>query len=147
LTFSSAAGIVTEATLKLAVIPEHHSVVVVPFKSVRAAVSAASQVIRKGVPVASLELMDAALMKMVNESKATYPRTWQESPTLFLRFSGTRASVQDNVASVQDIVRGHDAGEFEFAKDEEEEKLLWSARKESLWSILAFREENEELRE
>ena len=51
-------GIVTEATLKLAVIPQLTKVGVVTFPSIRHAASTAAQVIRSGVPVAAMELMD-----------------------------------------------------------------------------------------
>ncbi|KAF9869754.1 d-lactate mitochondrial precursor [Colletotrichum karsti] len=138
-------GIVTEATLKLAVVPHHFSVAVVPFGSIRQAVSAAADVIRAGVPVAALELMDEAQMRIVNEGGATRPRVWQEKPTLFFKFSGTQASVDDNIRSVQQIVNPRQPGTFEFAKDEHEQKMLWSARKESLYSLLAMRKEGEEL--
>jgi D-lactate dehydrogenase (cytochrome) len=136
-------GIVTEATLKLAVRPQHYSVAVVPFNDLTSAVSAAADVIRSGVPVAALELMDEAQMRIVNDGGVTRPRIWQEVPTLFVKFSGTVASVDDNIDSVRGIVRAYEPGEFEFAKDEKERELLWSARKESLYSLLAMRKDGE----
>lgn len=51
-------GIVTEITLKLAVIPQDTSVAVVSFPSIRDAASAASDIIRSGIQLAALELMD-----------------------------------------------------------------------------------------
>ncbi|KAF4813992.1 D-lactate dehydrogenase [Colletotrichum tropicale] len=138
-------GIVTEATLKLAVVPHHFSVAVVPFPTIRQAVSAAADVIRAGVPVAALELMDEAQMRIVNQGGATRPRVWQEKPTLFFKFSGTQTSVNDNISSVQRIVEPYSPDVFEFAKDKREQKLLWSARKESLYSLLAMRKEGEEM--
>lgn len=77
-------GIVTEITLKLAVVPQETSIAVVTFPSVRAAAAAASQVIRAGVPVGAVELMDEIAMQVVNRSGAT-PRKWQEVPTLFFK--------------------------------------------------------------
>jgi D-lactate dehydrogenase (cytochrome) len=138
-------GIVTEATLKLAVVPEQSSVAVVPFGNIREAVSAAAKVIRSGVPVAALELMDGSLMQMVNASGVTKPREWKETPTLFFKFSGTSTSVRDNVDRVKEITSNAGAWGFEFARDEREQELLWSARKESLYSILALRDEGEDL--
>ena len=136
-------GIVTEATLKLAVRPQHYSVAVVPFNNMKSAVSAATDVIRSGVPVAALELMDESQMRVVNQGGATRPRIWHETPTLFLKFSGTRVSVKDNIDNVRNIVLAYEPGEFEFAKDEKEQELLWSARKESLYSLLALRKDGE----
>jgi D-lactate dehydrogenase (cytochrome) len=39
----------------------------------------------------------------------------------------------------------HKSGDFEFARTPEEGKTLWSARKESLWSMLALRREGDEV--
>lgn len=138
-------GIVTEATLKLAVTPEHFSVAIVPFDNIRDAVTAAADVIRGGVPVAALELMDEAQMRIINQGGATRPRIWEERPTLFFKFSRTKVTVGDNIESARRIIRHHRPGNFEFARDENEQASLWSARKESLYSLLALRKDGEEL--
>lgn len=67
-------GIVTEVTLKLAVLPESYSVAVVPYNTIFDAVSAATKVIRKGILVAALELMNETQMRIVNEGGVTRPR-------------------------------------------------------------------------
>ena len=138
-------GLVTEATLKLAVVPEHQTVAVVPFPSVRAAAAAAAEVMRTGIPVAAMEIMDEVQMKVVNMGKATAPRVWKEVPTLFFKFAGTRKAVEEHVTKVERITQAHDAMEFEFADDEREQKMLWSARKEVLWSMLRLRKDGEEV--
>ncbi|KAM0268405.1 hypothetical protein ACHAQH_009986 [Verticillium albo-atrum] len=138
-------GLVTEATLKLTVIPEDFSVAVVTFPTIRDAASAAAEVMQNGIPVAAMEIMDEVQMKVVNMGGATAPRVWKELPTLFFKFSGTKAGVKENIGLVQRITRAHSGGHFEFAKDEREQKLLWSARKESLWSMLALRKDGEEV--
>lgn len=51
-------GMVTEITLKLAPIPKDTSVAVVSFGSIREAASAAQDLIRSGLPLAALEMMD-----------------------------------------------------------------------------------------
>ena len=53
--------------------------------------------------------------------------------------------VQENIGLVKDIARAHKSGDFEFAVNPEEQKTLWSARKESLWSMLALRREGDEV--
>lgn len=136
-------GIVTEACLKLAAVPQHVSVAVVPFPDIRSAVTAATRVIRGGVQVAALELMDETQMRIVNESGASSPKVFTETPTLFFKFSGTKGTVADNIKTVQEIIKPYQPGKFEFARDEMEQKLLWSARKESLYSLLAMRKEGE----
>ncbi|RFU28158.1 hypothetical protein B7463_g8204, partial [Scytalidium lignicola] len=138
-------GLVTEITLKLAVVPQEFSVAVVTFPSIRDAASAAASVMRAGIQVAAMELMDDVQMKVVNLSGFTAPRKWKELPTLFFKFSGTKAGVNENIAMVSAIAKAHGGGNFEFAKDAKEQKLLWSARKESLWSMLALRKEGSEV--
>ena len=132
-------GIVTEATLKLAVIPQETRVGVVTFPSIRDAASAAMQVIRSGIPVAAMELLDDVQMNVINRAGAT-DRKWAETPTLFFKFSGTKAGVEDNIKSTTKIAKANKAGDVIYAKDEKEGVALWKARKESLWSMLSLRE-------
>lgn len=137
-------GIVTEITLKLAVIPQETSVAVVTFPTIRDAAAAASKVMRAGVPVAAMEIMDEVQMSVINRAGTT-SKKWKEVPTMFFKFSGTKAGVQENVKLVKSIAKSHKSGDFEFATGAEEQKTLWSARKESLWSMLALRREGDEV--
>ncbi|KAI9740010.1 MAG: hypothetical protein M1818_004761 [Claussenomyces sp. TS43310] len=138
-------GLVTEITLKLAVVPQEMSVAVVDFPTIRDAAAAAASVMRASVPIASLELMDEVQMRVVNLSGATKGMTWKEVPTLFLRFSGTTAGVRENVGQVKEIAKKHGGGDFKFAATEAEKQMLWSARKEALWSMLALRKKGSEV--
>lgn len=133
------------ATLKLAVIPEEYSVAVVTFPSIRDAAAAAAGVMQTGIPVAAMEIMDDVQMKVINLGGATKPRIWKETPTLFFKFSGTKEGVRDNIMRVQKITAANKGGDFEFARDEREQKLLWSARKESLWSMLSLRRSGQDV--
>jgi len=120
-------------------------VAVVSFPSIRDAASAAAGVMQAGIPVAAMEVLDEVQMKVINVGGATAPRVWKEAPTLFFKFSGTKVSVKDNINRVKGITKANKGSNFEFARDEKEQKLLWSARKESLWSMLAMRKEGEEV--
>lgn len=137
-------GMVTEITLKLAVIPQATTVAVVTFPTIRDAAAAASRVTRTGVPVGAMEIMDEAQMSVINRSGAT-EKVWKEAPTLFFKFSGTKAGIEDNIRVVKSITDQFQSGDFEFAKDTHEADLLWSARKEALWSMLAMRKEGMEI--
>ena len=105
-------GLVTEITLKLAVIPQEFSVAVVTFPTIRDAASAAAGVMHAGVPVAAMEIMDEVQMRVVNLSGATKPRSWKELPTLFFKFSGTKAGVRENIGLVKAIAKAHKGGDF-----------------------------------
>lgn len=137
-------GIITEITLKLAVIPQETTVAVVTFPTIRDAASAAAQIMRIGVPVGAMEIMDEVQMNVVNRAGTT-GKTWKEMPTMFFKFSGTKAGVQENISVVRSITKTHRGGDFDFAKDAREAKVLWSARKEALWSMLSLKEEGQEV--
>lgn len=78
-------GIITEITLKLVPVPASFSVATMTFSTIRDAADAASAIVRKGVPVAALELMDEVQMNIVNRNGAAGGRTWEELPTLFIK--------------------------------------------------------------
>lgn len=80
-------GIVTEITLKLAVIPQDTSVAVVSFPTIKDAAAAATRLIRSGIQLAALELMDDVQMGILNKhgSTAVRKRVWDESPTLLIK--------------------------------------------------------------
>ncbi|KAK6078954.1 d-lactate dehydrogenase [Seiridium cupressi] len=93
-------GIVTEITMKLAVIPQDTSVAVVSFPTIKDAATAATKLIRSGIQLAALELMDEVQMEVVNRhgSEAVRKTKWDERPTLFLKFSGTTDGIKGDVS-------------------------------------------------
>lgn len=131
-------GIVTEATLKLAPIPELTRVGVVAFPTIRDCAATAAQLIRKGVPVQCMEIMDEVSMDVINRAGGT-GREWLVAPTLFFKFSGTTAGVADSVNLTTKLAKSNKASSVEFAKNEKEAHDLWSARKQALWSMMALR--------
>ena len=117
---------------------------VVTFQTIREAAAAAAQIMRAGVPVGAMEIMDDVQMHVINRAGAT-GKTWKEVPTLFFKFSGTNAGVKDNISIVRAIAKANGSGDMEFAKDADAAKSLWSARKEALWSMLALRQKGNEV--
>ncbi|XTI95821.1 D-lactate dehydrogenase mitochondrial precursor [Cenococcum geophilum] len=83
-------GLVTEITLKLAVIPKETSVTIVTFPIIRDAVAAASKVMRVGISIAAMEIIDK-----------------KEVLTMFFKFSGTKAGVCENIKLVKSIAKTH----------------------------------------
>ena len=80
-------GIITEVTLKLAVLPKETSVAVVSFPTIADAAAAATGLIRSGIQLGAMELMDGVQMQVVNRygSESVRKYKWEESPTLFLK--------------------------------------------------------------
>ncbi|KAK3490107.1 FAD-linked oxidase-like protein [Neurospora crassa] len=141
-------GIVTEVTLKLAPIPKETSVAVVAFPTIHSAAAAASKLIRSGIQLAALELMDDEQMKLLNAhgSDAVRKRVWDEKPTLFLKFSGTtKDAIKSDVSRVGDILKPLTDSKFHFAKTKQDELDLWSARKEALFTMVNTRPKGTEI--
>ncbi|KAH1488439.1 hypothetical protein KXX42_002140 [Aspergillus fumigatus] len=129
-------GMITEITLKLAPIPETQSAAVATFSSVRNAVACATKIMRQGIPVAAVELMDEVQMQVINKNGGAGGRLWEEKPTLMFKFSGAEQSVSADIARVEKIISQEGGSAFEFARTEKEMRNLWSARKEAVWAIL-----------
>lgn len=135
-------GIVTEITLKLAPIPADTSVAVVSFPDVTTAAKAASALIRSGIQLGALEIMDEVQMQLLNKhgSETVRKRKWAEQPTLFLKFAGTTDGIRSDAQRVNEIIRTV-AGRvpFQFAQTKQDEHDLWAARKEGLFTMVATR--------
>lgn len=131
-------GLVTEATLKVTVKPKSESVAVASFPSIHSAAECVAKVVKEGVQVAGVEILDDVQMKCINASQAT-SRSWNEAPTIFFKFTGTPSGVKEQIKIVQGLAKSTNSQNFEFAKNDDEMKELWSARKEALWSVMTMR--------
>jgi D-lactate dehydrogenase (cytochrome) len=129
-------GVITEVTVRLYGIPAAISAAVCSFGSIEAAVSAVIQTIQAGVPVARIELANAMQMDAINKySKLDLPVT----PTLWLEFQGTEASVAEQAEMVQKITAGHGGANFSWATRPEDRQKLWRARHDVLYADRALR--------
>ncbi|PSR94472.1 hypothetical protein BD289DRAFT_451256 [Coniella lustricola] len=137
-------GLVTEATLKLTVKPATTSVAVCSFGSIRQAADCVQRVVGTGVPVAAVEILDDEMMKCINQAGQT-ARTWQEKPTLFFKFAGTPKGVQEQIDTVKQMAKLSGSTGFDFARSQEEQLDLWSARKEALWSTMAVKRDGDKV--
>jgi D-lactate dehydrogenase (cytochrome) len=129
-------GVITEVTLRLYGIPEAVMAAVCPFPSVAEAVETVVATIQAGVPVARIELLDAAQMAAVNRySKLDYA----EAPTLFFEFHGTEQGVKEQVELVEAFAGENGGSGFRWARTQEERNRLWQARHDAYYAALAMR--------
>ena len=129
-------GLVTEAVLKVTSKPENEQVAVIAFPSSAKAVSTVIEVVQKGIALAAVELLDDNTMRAVNESGNT-GKEWKETPTLFVKFSGTKSAVKEQVDILKELAQKHGRESFESSGDPDAIAALWAARKVALWSFIA----------
>ena len=129
-------GVITEVTVKLHPVPEAISSAVCPFPSLQSAIDTVILTIQSGIPVARIEILDAAMMDAVNRyATLDYAR----QPTLFFEFHGSDAAVAEQSERVGEIAREQGAGDFVWAVRPEERSRLWQARDNTLYAAMALR--------
>ena len=129
-------GVITELTLKLAGIPEAISAGVCPFPSVEAACNATIATIQSGIPVARIELLDTLQVKASN---AYSKLTLKETPTLFVEFHGSDASVAEQAKRFGEIAGDLGGGPFDWTTKPEDRTKLWQARHDAYWAVINMR--------
>lgn len=130
-------GIITEITLRLYGIPEAISSAVVSFEDLEGAVNTTILTIQSGIPVARIELLDEVQMAAVNRySDLGYP----DSPTLFLEFHGTEASVKEQAEMVGAICEDYGGSGFQWTDKAEERNKLWQARHDAAYAAKSLKQ-------
>ena len=118
-------GVITEVTLKVYPLPEAVMAATCAFATLSDAVNTTIAIIQMGVPIARCELLDGNTVRMVNQHSKL---TLTEAPMLLMEFHGSPTGVQEQIATVQDIVAEHRGQAFEWAATPEERTRLWTAR-------------------
>jgi D-lactate dehydrogenase (cytochrome) len=129
-------GVMTEITVKLYPLPEAVSAATCSFPSIEAAVRTTMSIIQMGVPIARVELIDAASVRAVNQyAKLTLP----EKAMLLMEFHGSPAGVKEQAETVQEIATDMGGESFEWATTPEERTRLWTARHNAFFAALQSR--------
>lgn len=130
-------GVITEVTLRLFGRPEAVSTAVCPFPTMEQAARAVITTIQLGIPVARVEIIDEAQIRICNtHSKTNLP----EAPTLFFEFHGpSEAMVAEQARLVQEVASEHGATSFRWTATPEERAELWEARHNVLYATIASR--------
>ena len=129
-------GLITELTLKLQGQPEAVSAAVCAFETVDAAVNTVIQTIQMGLPMARIELVDAATARAFNSyAGASMP----ETPHLMVEFHGTPAAVAEQSEMFGAIADEMGGKGFNWATKAEDRTALWKMRHNAYYAILASR--------
>lgn len=129
-------GVIVDVSLRLHGLPETIVSGVAPFASIDRATESVMSLIRQGIPLARVELLDEVQIAACNRYSHL---TLEERPTLFFEFHGSPASVEDQVARTGEIIAEYGAGRFEWAAKAEDRNRLWEARHNAYYAILALR--------
>ncbi len=127
-------GVVTEATLRLAPLPEQFSAAVASFETVTAATRAVSGIMGSGMVPAALEFLNTAVIRELNGvDEFSLP----ERPTLLMEFhSATAAALQEELKLVNVICQGEGCVAFEAGLGREERDRLWRARHQTYETLV-----------
>ncbi|CAO3430186.1 FAD-binding oxidoreductase [Azospirillum endophyticum] len=129
-------GIITEVTLRLHGIPAATTVASCTFAEVGDAVDTAIAVVQLGLPIGRMELVDTAQIAAINRySRLELP----VADTLFFEFSGSSASVAEQIETVRGLVADHGGADYRWAETPEERTRLWQARHDAYYATVALR--------
>ncbi|KAF2496873.1 D-lactate dehydrogenase [Lophium mytilinum] len=135
-------GLVTEAVLKLAKVPENVHVAIAVFENIGDAVKAALGVVHEGIGEA-VEFVDANGLKATN--RAMPGVVWEEKPTLFLKFAGKGDVPMQEAEIARQYCYQNGCKEFRVSGDVEEVEALWAARKALGRSLLSMKNDPTDL--
>lgn len=133
-------GIITELTVKLHGIPESIAGGVCSFPTIEAACEATIQTIQYGIPIARIELLDAA---QIRASNAYSGLGMKEQPTMFVEFHGSESATREQSELFGEIITDCGGADFSWTADETARNQLWQARHDAYWAARQLRPEAE----
>jgi len=122
-------GVVTEATVQLEPLPEAVDTLLAIFDDVVSACRAVGEVIRSGLVPAALEILDRRTIEAVEASvyAAGLPR--DAGAVLLVELDGPAAALARQRERIVEIARAAGASRVDVARDAEERRRFWAARK------------------
>ena len=128
-------GIATEATLRLVPIPPAVRTMLAEFPEVNDASHAVSAIIAAGVMPAALEMMDREIIRAVEASVFAAGLPLNAGAALLIELDGIEAGIDEEADRVKSICLQYGARDCRLARDENERKKLWAARKGAFGAI------------
>lgn len=118
-------AIITKITLILQAQPEKIAAATCHFSNIESAINAVIMAIQMGIPMARIELIDALVVRAINQySKLNLP----EKPHLFMEFHGSDVSVKDQSKNMKNIIAEFGGHSFTWENKTENRNKLWKAR-------------------
>jgi len=127
-------GIVTEITVRILPKPESVVTLLAAYDDVSDAAQSVSDIISAGIVPATLEMMDAPVIKAVEDSFACgYPR--DAAAVLIIEVEGPIAGLNDQAQRIQEICTRDRCREITQAGNDDERNRLWEGRRGAFGAI------------
>ncbi|MFP4056702.1 MAG: FAD-linked oxidase C-terminal domain-containing protein [Candidatus Brocadiia bacterium] len=127
-------GIVTEITVRILPRPEAVATLLAVYDDVADAARSVAEVVAAGIVPATLEMMDAPVMRVVEESfPCGYPL--DAAAVLIVEVDGPAAGLRQQAARVQETCQANGCRSIREARDEAERDQLWAGRRGAFGAI------------
>ncbi|GAF74026.1 unnamed protein product, partial [marine sediment metagenome] len=127
-------GIVTEVTVNILPLPEAIITLLVIYDDIAAAARSVTDIISAGIVPTTLEMMDAPIIKAVEDSYACgYPR--DAAAVLIIEVEGLPVGLQDQVVQIRELCRKNQCRDIHEAKDDSERNRLWEGRRGAFGAV------------
>ncbi len=127
-------GIVTELIVRILPSPESVVTMLVVYDDIADAARSVSDVIAAGIMPATLEMMDATVIRAVEDSKPCgYPR--DAAAVLIVEVDGPPAGLEQQAERIGEICTRNGCREVRRAKDAAERDVLWAGRRGAFGAI------------
>lgn len=137
-------GIITEITVKLHVRPKLELVSVATFPTIADAASTAQAIIKSGLQMNAIELLNPTMVSFVNNyggvtDENNEPKKFLEKPTLLFKVGGpSKTAIDEQLELIEAISKDNHLIKLENSHNEEENAVLWSSRRNGLWSTVQY---------
>ena len=127
-------GVVTEITVRILPLSESIITMLATYDSIADAARSVSDIISAGILPTTLEMMDAMIIKAVEDSYACgYPR--DAAAVLIIEVEGPTAGLKEQAKRIQEICMQTNCREIQEAKDNQERNLLWQGRRGAFGAV------------
>jgi glycolate oxidase subunit GlcD len=127
-------GIVAEVTVNILPLPEAIITLLVIYDDIADAARSVSDIISAGIVPTTLEMMDAPIIKAVEDSYACgYPR--DAAAVLIIEVEGLPVGLPDQVAQISALCRNNQCRDIREAKNDSERNRLWEGRRGAFGAV------------
>ena len=127
-------GVVTEITVRILPLSESIITMLATYDSIADAARSVSDIISAGILPTTLEMMDAMIIKAVEDSYACgYPR--DAAAVLIIEVEGPSAGLKEQAMRIQEICMQTNCRDIQEAKNNEERNRLWQGRRGAFGAV------------